>query len=359
MGMAANQLVFVDVALPASKYGGERTRHARFLDEAMAALEADPAILAATPVNAPPFSGNAGWEVPRFAAEGQTTDRAAINPALNLESIHPNYFATFGVRLVRGRYFTDADREGTPMVAIVSADVAARTWPGEDPIGKRLKMGGADSPGRWYTVVGVVEPTRYRELEALRATLYLPARQFQMTARRLVLRTTASVADIAATARERIRAVDSAVLVTRVASFDDLLRAPLARPRFNAYVIGIFGIMALLLSSIGLYAVLAAYVRQRSKEIGIRIAIGATAADVRALVVGEGLRLAGAGAVIGLAGTMMTSRLLRGLLFEVEPLDPVAMTAAAVVLIAAAAVATYLPVRRATRVDAVTMLRME
>jgi putative ABC transport system permease protein len=100
-------------------------------------------------------------------------------------------------------------------------------------------------------------------------------------------------------------------------------------------------------------------VRQRSKEIGIRIAIGATAADVRGLVVGESLRLAGAGAIIGLAGTVMTSRLLRGLLFEVEPLDPVAMIAVAAVLIAAAAVATYLPVRRATRVDAVTMLRME
>jgi putative ABC transport system permease protein len=359
MGMAANQLVFVDVALPAAKYRGERTRHAQFLDEAIAALEADPAILAATPVNAPPFSGNAGWEVPRFAAEGQTAERAAINPALNLESIHPNYFATFGVRLVGGRYFTDADRDGTPMVAIVSADVAARTWPGEDPIGKRLKMGGADSRSEWRTVVGVVEPTRYRELEALRATLYLPARQFQMTARRLVLRTTASVAEIATTARARMRTVDAAVQVIRVASFDDLLRAPLARPRFNAFVIGIFGIAALLLSSIGLYAVLAAYVRQRSKEIGIRIAIGATAADVRGLVVGESLRLAGAGAIIGLAGTVMTSRLLRGLLFEVEPLDPVAMIAVAAVLIAAAAVATYLPVRRATRVDAVTMLRME
>ena len=358
MGMAADHLVVVDVAMPASKYQS-RPRHAQFLDDAMAALEATPAVIAATPVNAPPFSGNAGWDVPRFAAEGQTAERAATNPALNLESIFPNYFAAFGVRLVRGRYFADTDRDASPRVAIVSADVAARTWPGDDPIGKRLKMGGADSSAGWLTVVGVVDPTRYRDLRELRATLYLPAHQFQMTSQRLVLRTTASVAEVAAIARERIAAVDAAVLVTRVASFDDLLAGPLARPRFNAFVLGIFGVAALLLAAIGLYAVLAAYVRQRGKEIGIRIAIGATTADVRRLVVGEGVRLAGAGALIGLGGAALTAQLLRGFLFEVQPLDPLTMTAVVMVLTTAAAVATYLPVRRAMRVDAVTMLRME
>ena len=145
----------------------------------------------------------------------------------------------------------------------------------------------------------------------------------------------------------------------RVASFDGLLARPLARPRFNALVLGIFSIAALLLPAIGLYAVMAAYVRQRSKEIGIRIAVGATAADVRTLVVGEGVRLAGGGAAIGLLGASLTSQLLRSLLFEVQPLDPLTMTSVAIVLIAAATVATYLPVRRATRVDAVTLLRVD
>jgi len=149
------------------------------------------------------------------------------------------------------------------------------------------------------------------------------------------------------------------VLVTRVASFDDLMARPLARPRFNALVLIVFGMAAVLLAAIGLYAVLAASVRQRSKEIGIRIAVGATTHDVRGLVVGEGVRLAGVGAIVGLLGTALTSQLLRGLLFEVRPLDPVAMVSAAAVLVAAAALATYLPVRRAMRVDAVKMLRMD
>jgi putative ABC transport system permease protein len=114
--------------------------------------------------------------VPRFMSAGQTAADAAANPSLNLESIHPNYFETFRIRILRGRSFTDADREGALNVAIISEDVAARTWPGDDPIGKRLKMGGPDSEDPWWTVVGVAEPTGYRELKKARSTLYLPAR---------------------------------------------------------------------------------------------------------------------------------------------------------------------------------------
>ena len=125
--------------MPQAAYA-ERWRHAQFLDEVIAQLEAAPAISAATPVNVSPFSGQ-GWDLPRFTAEGQSDEEAARNPSLNLESVHPNYFETFEVPLVRGRGFTRADREGVLEVAIVSADVAARTWPGDNPIGKRLKMG--------------------------------------------------------------------------------------------------------------------------------------------------------------------------------------------------------------------------
>ena len=140
MGLAADRLVFVELALPQAKYA-ERGRHLQFLNDVVAQLEADPDIAGATPVNTPPFAGTGGWDAPRFTAEGQSAERAATNPSLNLESIHPNYFETFEVTLVRGRGFTEADRQGAPDVAIVSEDVAARTWPGEDPIGKRMKLG--------------------------------------------------------------------------------------------------------------------------------------------------------------------------------------------------------------------------
>ena len=170
MGLAADRLVFVRVELPQATYADD-AHHRQFLKDVVAQLEAVSGIGGATPVNTPPFAGTGGWDAPEFTAEGQSADRAATNPSLNLESVHPNYFATFEVTLVRGRAFAETDRRGAPEVAIVSEDIAALTWPGEDPIGKRLKLGHSDSTEdwrAWRTVVGVARPTRYRELAAPR-----------------------------------------------------------------------------------------------------------------------------------------------------------------------------------------------
>ena len=310
MGLAAEELVLVQLALPQAKYV-ERDRQLQFLDDVVEELEATPGIAGATPVNTPPFAGTGGWDASTFTVEGQGADRAGANSSLNLESIHPNYFATFGVSLIRGRGFGPADREGAPNVVIVSEDVAARTWPGEEPIGKRLKLGGATSEEPWRTVVGVARMTRtvssgsparrciFRRLSScsqrMRSCCGRPLRPVWSQERRA----NASGPSI------------QAVQVMRVAPFADLLDGPLARPRFNAFVLGVFGIAALMLAAIGLYAVMGAYVRQRDTEIGIRVALGATALDVRRLVVGEGLWLAGLGAVIGLVGAVATTRLLR------------------------------------------------
>jgi putative ABC transport system permease protein len=357
LGLAAERLVLINLDMPQAKFA-ERSWRARFLDNAISQLESAPAISSATPVNVSPFTGQ-GWDLPKFTAEGQTADQAATNPSLNLESIHANYFETFEIPIARGRTFTAADREGSLKVAIVSEDVAPRIWLREDPIGKRLKMGRLDSQEQWYTIVGVAAQTRYRDLVRPRPTLYLPAAQFQMTAEMLVLRTTAPLDLVASLARDRVHAVDPDVHVMRVAHFTEMLDAPLARPRFNAFLLSVFGIAALLLSTIGLYAVMAAYVRQRDREIAVRMALGATATSVRRFVLAEAVRLAGLGAVIGLAGAASTTRLLRGMLFDVHPLDPSTIVGAAVLLIVASALASYIPVRRATRVDAMAMLRSE
>jgi len=291
---------------------------------------------------------------------GRTERRAAANnPSLNLESVHPNYFATFGVRLTHGRTFTPADRQGSPNVAIISQDLAARTWPGTDPIGRRLKMGGPDAPAQWLTIVGVAAQTRYRDLVKPLPTLYLPAAQFQMTADMLVVRTASSVEFVTSTARELVQAVDPDVHVVRVAPFTQMRDVPLARPRFNAFLLAVFGIVALVLSAIGLYGVMAAYVRRRHHEIAVRMALGATATTVHRLVLAESLRLAGVGALIGVATAATTTRLLREALFEIQPLDPSTISGAALLLMAASAVASYIPLRRATRVDAAAILRSE
>lgn len=357
MGLAADRLFFVWLALPQGKYA-DRPHHLQLLHDVVAQLEAAPGIAGATPVNTPPFA-HVGWDAPGFTAEGQSAHRAATNPSLNLEAIHPNYFATVGVAIARGRGFTEADRQGAPDVAVVSEDVAAGTWPGADPVGKRIKLGGLDSAEPWRTVVGVARPTRYRDLAAHRPTLYLPAEQFVVAAQMLVLRSASPLALVARLARERVRAIDPEVQVSTVAPFSELLQMPLARPRFNAFLIGVFGVVALLLATIGLYAVMAASVRQRYREMGVRVALGATASDVRGLVLGEGLRLAGLGAAIGLAGAVVATRLLRGLLFDVHPLDPTSLLAAVLLLVGVSALASYMPARRATRVDPVAMLRAD
>jgi len=175
MGLAAERLVFVPLALPQAKYA-DRARHLQFLDEVVARLESAPGIDGATPVNTPPYSGTGGWDTGVYTMEGQTREQAQANPQLSFEAVHPGYFATLEVPLVRGRAFTEKDRAGAPEVAIVSEDVAARAWPGLDPIGRRLKLGDADLEEPCRTVVGVVKTTRYRELVEPRPTLYLHRR---------------------------------------------------------------------------------------------------------------------------------------------------------------------------------------
>ena len=218
-GVATEHLWFVKLAMPASQYAGAgRARHAQFLSDVTASLAAVPQISSVTTVNASPFSG--GWSVPRFTVEGQNEALAAANPPLSLEAVRAGFFETMGVRIVSGRAFTDADRAGSLEVAIVSEEVAARMRESGDPLGRRIKMGVPNSSGRWLTVVGVAASTRYRDLAASHATLYLPAAQMLDVAQTLAVRTTAAPALVASLARERIRAIDPNVHVMSVVPFE-------------------------------------------------------------------------------------------------------------------------------------------
>jgi predicted permease len=352
--LGADRLVIVSLAFPQDRYN-ERERHLQFLEDVVARLEATETIAAVTPVNAMPFSG-VGWDVPVVTAEGQNAAEVAANGSVNLEAIQPGYFETFGVA-VTGRPFDRRDRGDAPAVAVVSVDVASRLWPGQDAIGKRLKLGDLQSKDPWRTVVGVASRTRYRDLRAPQATLYVPDTQLIVTAQSLVVRATAPLSQVADVVRDAVRAIDPAVRVPRIAPFGELLREPLARPRFYTFVLGVFGVSALLLCAIGLYAVIAASVRQRYSEIGVRLAVGASPADVRGMILREGMLLAGGGAAAGLALALVVTQFLRGLLYEVHPLDPVALMTATILLLVAAVVASYLPARTAARMDPLAALR--
>ena len=353
-GLAEDRLLFAELSLTGA--AADRARHGQVLDAIVARMRSLPGVVAATPVNAWPYA-EAGWDVPAFTAEGQDAGSAAANPALNLEAIGPHHFDTLQVSIVRGRAFTPDDRAGMLAVAIVSADVAARTWPGVSVIGRRLKMGGPDSGEAWWTIVGVAAPARYRELAAARPTLYLPAAQFLDTAERLAIRTSIRPESVAPAIRGHVEALDPGVRVLRVATFDAIVAEPLAQPRLHATVSGAFAVTAALLAAIGLYAVLAAAVRHRDREIAIRMAVGATPWTIRRLVVAEAVMLAGIGAAAGALGALVIARLGGEPVPGASADDPTALGIAVCVLLAMSALAAYLPIRAATRVDPIVSLR--
>ncbi len=358
MGFSADRLAFVELFLPPGQYMDVKVRRP-FFEELAVRAGALPGVHSATPVAVLPYAGLSGWDMPRWIAEGQGPEDAAQNPGLDLQSVYPNHFDTMGIPVLEGRALDRFDREGTMPAAVISENAARQVWPGESAIGKRLKWGGLDSDGPWFTIVGVVPTTRYRELADPRASVYLPAAQFVDSPNSLALRVSVPVTTIAGALRGLVRELDDSAFVIRTQSFADSVSRPLARPRFVALLSTMFGAVALLLAAIGLYGVLAAFVRQSTREIAVRMALGARARHVRVLVYGEAARLAGIGVALGLAGALATGRLLRGMLFERQPMDPFTIAVAVVILATTTAAACYFPLRRATRIDPVALLRAD
>jgi predicted permease len=359
MGFASDELSTVELSLPES-ITRSRPRLTAFYDAITERLSSMPGMSAATVVLVPPFSGSNGWDA-FYTAEGQTAVDAAANPALDLQAVLPSYFSTMGIQIRQGRAVTAADRDENPRVAVVGRSLAERAWPGQDPIGKRFKFGHADAPTPWTTVVGVVDDVRYRELTYPRPVVYVAwAQQPQMAPLSFVVaRGTAGHALAAGDVRRLVHEIEPGVLVTGVATMRQHLTTSLARPRFEAVVLGVFAAVALLLAAVGVYGVIAALVRQRTQEIGIRLALGAQTGDVGSLVLRGGLALAGIGVVAGLAASAAATRLLGAELYGVTPTDPVTMAGAALVLVLVAAVACWLPARAAMRVDPITALKAE
>ncbi|MFL6227894.1 MAG: ABC transporter permease [Pyrinomonadaceae bacterium] len=270
----------------------------------------------------------------------------------------PGYFQTVGMRLVRGRLFTDADDDDAPPVVVVSERMAREAWGGEDPLGKRLLWNWAKDEKP--VVVGVVSDVRQSNLSREPSpALYAPFSQSPSSQGYLAIRTTGDPLASAAAVRNDILALDRRVVVDDVMTLNARLGDLVAQPRFYAVLLGWFGAMGMLLSVIGLYGVLSYSVGQMTREVGIRIALGAERRDILRLIVGHGLVLAAVGLAVGLVGAFALSRLLSGILFGVSPTDPATYAAISLLLLATALVACYIPARRATRVDPMEALRYE
>ena len=326
----------------------------QFHDQLVTGFRAIPGVEKASPVAVPPFLGSNVF-MTRLMAAGQSEGESSANPWVGMDFVGPEYFDAIGLPILRGRGFTDADREGSPNVAVVTQTIANRFWPGEDPIGKQVRQA-AGSPV--ITVVDLVGDFHFREHRQATPMLIRPYRQ-DFAQGNLVIRTQGALATLLPAIRKAVQAVDPDAALVEARTMDEVLAPQLAQPRLNALLLSAFAFAAVLLAAIGLYGIMASAVSHQTRELGVRLALGATPDRLRAMILRQALTVAGAGALTGLLGALAGSRLITSMLFEVTPTDPVALLGACGLLLAVALLAAYIPARRATRVDPMVALRYE
>jgi predicted permease len=277
----------------------------------------------------------------------------------------PEYFSTIGIPLVRGRLFSDADRPGSTPVVLITAAAARRFFPGEDPIGKTITLGWGKRVNGGRTaaggqVVGIVGDVKDAGLgEANAPELYLPFRQWPIENMTVLVRTATPPASLADAIRAQVASLDPGLPVSNIRTLDDIVAKSISQPRFYMTLLTIFAAVALALAAIGIFGVLTYAVSQRTREIGIRMALGAREGSVVALVVSQAMGLVIIGLIIGLAAAALLAHTLTGMLFSVTPTDPLTFAAVGALLSAVALFATYVPARRASRVDPTIALRAD
>jgi putative ABC transport system permease protein len=338
-----------------------------FYRQAVERVEALPGVESASLARIIPLSG--GSSVRSLSIEGRAgsdnsfrsegTGTGATNEnAISVSVVGPKYFQTVGIDLLKGRDFNGLDAEGSPGVVIVNETFAARHFTGEDALGKRLSVDGAQGP--WREIVGIVRDSKYMTLtESLTPFAYLPLAQNHETGMTLLVRTSNDPAGLAAEVRRTVQTLERNLPLTNVRTMRELIANSLYAARMGAALIGIFGLLALLLAAVGLYGVMAYAVSQRTHEIGIRMALGAQGSDVLQLVLREGMTLVAIGAVLGIVGAVIVSRLLVSFLYGISPIDLMTFIATALVLTVVAFIANLIPARRATKVDPLIALRYE
>jgi predicted permease len=317
-----------------------------------------PGVSAAAAADALPFDGSRSSVV--FTAEGTEGDGRSTVPTAQYSSATPRYFEVMGIRLLNGRPFGEQDDGNAAPVVIVTNSIARRSWPDQDPVGKRLHLGGPQAKNPWLTVVGVVDDLRTRRIEEdPRPTIYRPLKQRSGLSLTLAVKTQSDPRGLGSAVASEVRAVDPDLPTFGVRTMQDLVATATASRRFSMQLLAAFAVLALVLAAVGIYGVMAFMVGQRTREIGIRIALGANPRSVVRLVLGQALALAAGGVVAGAVAAALASRLLTGLLFEVRSTDPATYTAIALLLGTTAAVAAWRPARRAASVDPISALRAD
>ncbi|HEX8088994.1 MAG TPA: FtsX-like permease family protein, partial [Blastocatellia bacterium] len=297
-----------------------------------------------------------------FSVEGRPLPSPSEAPISSYRVISPDYFQTLGIPLVKGRTFTEADDLASQPVIIINQNMANTMWPGEDPVGRRMTVG-VPLPGEtpeYTTVVGVVGNVKHTTLSGETGMqMYQPA--FQAPARNLtfILRTAVEPMSVVESARGAIASLDPTLPISNVKTMERIIYDSVAPFRFNLYLLGLFAVVAMILTMIGVYGVMSYSVTQRTQEIGIRMALGARPSEVRALILKQGFILSSIGLAIGLAASFFLTRFMSSLLYGVSATDPITFAAVALFLAAVALAASYVPARKATRIEPLIALRYE
>ena len=347
------------MVLPFPKYAKKEARSA-FYDEVLRQVKETPGVEAAGMITFMPLSFS-GMNF-SFSVEGRSAPSDMNLPFALFRVVSPDYFRAMGIPLLRGRYFEAQDSPDTTPVTLINHRLAEQYWPGEDAIGKRLKVGPADSPNSWLTVVGVVGDVRQTGLQEQKLDFYVPylqERRSFMAPRDLIVRTKADPAVIAAAVRKAVWSVDKDQPVSNVRTVNEVFSAAISQERFQALMLGLSAALALVLACVGLYGVISYSVVQRTHEIGVRMALGAQPVDVLSLVIRQGMSLTIVGLVVGIVAGTFVTRVLTDMLFGVTPRDPLTFAGVPVLLLIVAFLACYIPARRATRIDPLVALRYE
>jgi putative ABC transport system permease protein len=359
-GFDPNNVMFGSVSLTAPKYEQVPER-LQYVSQTIASLKSLPGVESAAFVAPMPFSGaDVGGD---FRIEGHPEPTPGGEPTANVRTVSTDYFQTMRIPLITGRYFNDGDRAGGVGVAIINQALAQQYFPNEEPVGKYIFGIGANQnegdPKRWE-IVGILTDVHHNSLIKKTAPeLYLPYQQNSWRWGHFVARSIVHPAGLIGNFREQIRAGDRSVAVANVRPLNEAISATVNQPRLYTLLFGLFGVIGLVLTITGIYGVISYAVAQRTQEIGIRMALGASRQNVMRLVLRQGFGLALIGALIGIGGSFALTRLIASLLFEVKPTDWFAFGSATAVLLFAALLASYVPGRRATKVDPLVALRYE
>ena len=357
-GFEATNVLSMNIALPTQKYR-ERQQKIVFFDQLIERVRNLPGVKSVAAIDPLPLSNSNVSS--QFVIEGAPFVPLADRPYAGVRAITPDYFQTMSIALLKGRSLTAQDRDNMPNVIIVNEALAGRFWPNQDALGKRLGFFEEDSDKQvWREIVGIVGNVKHKALETdVMPEVYFPYQQLPGPYMNLVVNTASDPASMIPAIRNQVLSVDKDQPVSDIMTMDQRVAKSVASRRFVMSLLGAFSVLALGLAAVGIYGVMAFLVTQRTAEIGVRMALGAQKRDVLKLVVGRGMALAIIGTAIGLVASLVLTRLLRSLLFEVTPTDWLTFVIASIALLTVALLACYIPARRATKVDPLVALRYE